>query len=571
MPDKKAILAGIMTATGLSPMLTRLRSLLYSEIMILAYHRILDRVNEEDFEFDLELISAWTPEFEWQMRYVRKHYTPITFRYLLDHLDGKQALPPRPILITFDDGFDDNYLHAFPVLKSLAMPATIFIATGYIGQERTFWFDWLVYLCNKAAVAGKPVRLDGKIFFFSRNRTLRQQEIANMFFYAKRLPDDRLRRALMDVEREMGLTYPEGGFTSSHPLNWDQIREMAAHGIEFGSHSVTHPILANTSSAQLRDELTISKACLEQELGRPVDVLAYPVGQDFAFNGDVMAAARAAGYRIGVSYISGVNPASHLDLFRLRRLHVERYVSRDDFRCMLAIPRLYSQASKPTVRYDRGHKPHVPIFHASLADLNLGKVFADTRETLAARLGFDEYVAVAHTLEADQAFWKGLLTSGSRGQGTALVLETRLGALSGRLSGHFKTVFAWHASASAAAITQQYIDRHQIHNIRIVISDPHEDLDVDGERFDAIIFYGPSQDMTGQWGSDTTALFKSLARKIPLWLADGGVVVVGENNRCAYRRGSAQKVGHEQAGGILLPGLGRWLHKQRYQDLYLGS
>jgi len=342
MPGKKAILTGVITAAGLSPMLTRLRSLLHSEITILAYHRILDRVNEEDYEFDPELISAWTPEFEWQMRYVRKHYTPITFRYLLDHLAGKQALPPRPILITFDDGFDDNYLHAFPVLKSLAIPATIFISTGYIGRERTFWFDWLVYLCNKAAVAGKPVRLDGKVFSFSRNSTHRHQEIANMFFYVKRLPDDRLRRALMDVEQEMGVTYPEGGFTASRPLNWDQIREMAAHGIEFGSHAVTHPILANTSSAQLRDELTVSKACLEQELGRPVDALAYPVGHDFAFNGNVIAAAREAGYRIGVSYISGVNATNNLDMFRLRRLHVERDVSRHEFQCMLALPGLYS-------------------------------------------------------------------------------------------------------------------------------------------------------------------------------------------------------------------------------------
>lgn len=213
----------------------------------------------------------------------------------------------------------------------------------------------------------------------------------------------------------------------------------------------------------------------------------------------------------------------------------------------------------------------MPISHASLADLDLGKVLADTRESLAARLGFDEYVAVVHTLEADQVFWKGLLVGGPEDQGAALVLETRLGALSGGLSRHFKTVFAWHASARAAAITKQYVDRHQIHNIRIIISDPHEDLDVDGERFDAVVFYGPSQDMTGQWGRDATTLLKSLTRKIPLWLADDGVVVVGENNRCTYRFGWTQKAGDGHAGGIALPGLGRWLHKPRYLDLYLGS
>lgn len=340
--SKKQLLARALHSIGAPSIARCIRRFCGHEVMVLAYHRVLDILDEGTFLFDPELVSASVADFTWQMNHVRRHYTPISFRFLLDHLDGKQALPSRPILVTFDDGFDDNYHHAFPVLKSLDIPATIFISTGYIGQSRTFWFDWLCYLCNKAAISGKPVRLAGASFSLNGDRAQRQKEVADIFVYVKRLPDDALRRALSDLEKVLGIRYPEDGFTQSRPLTWDQVREMNAHGIEFGSHTVTHPILANIGDAQLREELALSRACIEQAISCPVNVLAYPVGYDFAFNSNVMAATREAGYRVGVSYIPGVNDTREMDMFQLRRLHVERYVSRLEFECMLALPRLFS-------------------------------------------------------------------------------------------------------------------------------------------------------------------------------------------------------------------------------------
>lgn len=339
--NKKAIVSKAMSSVGLPPVLTHLRSLYDDEITILAYHRILDIAGENDFPFDPELVSASPADFRWQMEYVRRHYTPISFRRLLDSLDGNDTLPPRPILITFDDGFDDNYRHAFPVLRSLDIPATIFISTGYIGQTRTFWFDWLYYLCNKSAVSSRAVRLGDKSFSLSRDPERRSGEISGLFGHAKTLPDEVLRESLSMLEKEHGTGYPENGFAASHPLNWDQVREMARHGIEFGSHTVTHPILANVSDAKLREELALSRSRIEQETGHPVAVICYPVGLEFAFNDKVIAMARATGYRLGVSYLPGVNSMKRMDRFRLKRLHVERYVDRDEFRAMLALPEIF--------------------------------------------------------------------------------------------------------------------------------------------------------------------------------------------------------------------------------------
>ncbi|MBL8524644.1 MAG: polysaccharide deacetylase, partial [Betaproteobacteria bacterium] len=100
-----------MSKTRLAQAIVPLRALLKSEITILAYHRILNSWDEEHFPFDVELISASCEDFAWQMEYVRSHYSPIAFRDVIAFLDGKCALPPRPLLVTFDDGFDDNYHH----------------------------------------------------------------------------------------------------------------------------------------------------------------------------------------------------------------------------------------------------------------------------------------------------------------------------------------------------------------------------------------------------------------------------------------------------------------------------
>ena len=342
MPGRKALLAKTMSASGLIAPVTRLRSLFRREIAILAYHRVLDCWDEQSYPFDPDLISATTEDFHWQMGYIREHYSPVSFRQVLLHLDGAAPLPPRPIIVTFDDGFDDNYLHAFPVLQALNVPATVFVSTGYIGQPRTFWFDWLYFLCNQAAHAGIPVRIDGVARRLSRDLVVRREEIADILSSTKRLPDALLRRELGELEKDLGMQSPTEVFPQSHPLSWEQVRRMAAGGIEFGSHTVTHPILANLTPKQLEDELSISKAELEQQLKCPVDVIAYPVGGKFTFNSVVVQAVRKAGFKIATSYMHGINNVNSLDRFSLRRLRVERYTTREDFKGMLALPELFS-------------------------------------------------------------------------------------------------------------------------------------------------------------------------------------------------------------------------------------
>src|SRR5579863_6872388 len=188
MIDKKTLLARCLVAGRVLSPLARIRSAYRADIPILAYHRVWDIRDEDAFPFDVELVSACTADFRWQMEYVRENFDPITFGKLLQILDGEMRSPPRPIIITFDDGFDDNFQNAFPILDALDVPATIFLSTGYIGGEQTFWYDRLARLIlqappNELTISGltAPVWLLGDI-------ASRRQALRSVMAELKRMP-----------------------------------------------------------------------------------------------------------------------------------------------------------------------------------------------------------------------------------------------------------------------------------------------------------------------------------------------------------------------------------------------
>jgi peptidoglycan/xylan/chitin deacetylase (PgdA/CDA1 family) len=338
---KREYLAHGMTLLGLHGVCTFVRRLAIGEIPILAYHRVYDVADESRFPYDPELVSASVAGFAWQMKYVKARYQPITFQTLLDALDGRGTLPERPVIVTFDDGYDDNYHNSFPVLRSLGIPATLFVATGYIGRGKPFWFDLVANILYHAPPG--RVSLNG----FDMDLCLdddvgsRRVATARLVGALKRVSNQRRLEFLEWFEEEYCHVVNADESSRSRPLDWSHIREMSAAGIEFGSHTVTHPILSTLDDAALRQELVQSRETLEHELAKPVTVLAYPVGGPEEFNEKVVEMAQAAGYRLGVSYMQGVNRLRGLDRFRLRRQHVERYTSPPYFAGLLSLPEMF--------------------------------------------------------------------------------------------------------------------------------------------------------------------------------------------------------------------------------------
>ena len=220
--------------------------------------------------------------------------------------------PPRAAAITFDDGYRDNYENAFPILKRLGLPATIFVATGPVERGTPLWHDrvFAAFGTSRAAsidVDGRTIALDGPDgrvpalrAFLDSVRRGPGQELA--------LRVDSLVRALVDAEP-----------AAPAYLRWDDVTTMAAAGFTFGAHTVTHPILTRLPLDQALEEVRVSRAVLERHLGRPVRLFAFPNGTASDMNDALRRGLRDEGFLAAFSTEWGTND-SCTDPFALRRV-----------------------------------------------------------------------------------------------------------------------------------------------------------------------------------------------------------------------------------------------------------
>jgi len=293
-----------------------------------------------EFVFDPQLVSTTTDEFRWQIRFLKRHFRPISIDRVVAAIQGNDELPGNSVVITFDDGYDDNFHQAFPVLAELGVPATFFISTGYTGKDEPFWYDWLSAIIVgldseylEVESIARKVRMPGEV-------GARRAVYASIVQKLKLLPNGDRLKTLEELKSRYGHVYENLGHdvrSLSRPMTSGQLREMAENGMQFGSHTVSHPILARLTDEELKCELSESRTKLRDWTGQEVKTLAYPNGGLADFSEKVVIAARAAGYELGMAYVAGENYVDKLEPFALRRMPVDLDTDRSLFELGLAV------------------------------------------------------------------------------------------------------------------------------------------------------------------------------------------------------------------------------------------
>jgi peptidoglycan/xylan/chitin deacetylase (PgdA/CDA1 family) len=341
-------LARALSQVGALPLIGRLRGALRRDLRILAYHRIRESVEPEGFRFDPELISASADAFREQLAIIRRRCAPLRFDEVLAHLDRGRSLPKRAALITFDDGYDDNYRIAYPLLREAGLSAMFFVSTEHIDSGRPYAYDWLVYmLCVTGAdrVAAPELSIDWAL---PADLPGRRALAGRMLDRIKTLSAADQQALIDRLQREWALP-AEGGHSDCRPMTWAQVREMRAGGMEIGSHGVGHRMLAKLPATEMRAELMESKSAIEREVGVETVAISYPVGGSDAYDAEVMAATRESGYRLGCSYLAGVEPLRPESRYELRRIPVERQMDAAWFEGMLALPEVFCHPSRTRI------------------------------------------------------------------------------------------------------------------------------------------------------------------------------------------------------------------------------
>ncbi|HZS03664.1 MAG TPA: polysaccharide deacetylase family protein [Blastocatellia bacterium] len=246
-------------------------------VMILGYHRVVADIDAAEREAIFGLLTS-TETFRRHLEIVREQCEVLTLEEALGVLKGEKRVARPAAVITFDDGYRDNYDHALPVLRAMGLPATIFVSTGLIGTKQPLHHDRIYWLVTRA----RERRFDlGEVF---EGCGLRAERIANLvaekdaFRLVQQivyLPFIVRERILDRLEAATGDEYPPG----FELLSWEMIAEMEQSGISFGGHSDQHPVLTLEDSDTIEREIRRSKRALEDRLGRRARHFAYPNGR----------------------------------------------------------------------------------------------------------------------------------------------------------------------------------------------------------------------------------------------------------------------------------------------------
>ena len=246
-------------------------------------------------------------EFEKQMKHIKRWYEVVTMDKLAEEINNGKKLRAPNIAITIDDGYHNNYTLAFPILRKLQLPATIYLTTGFINTNRAPWVDELLdmLLETKVKTLCLPEILSNEILDIS-TPVLKRAAVKKLFHVLLRLEHDQRIRLL---QRLSEILKADSNFENNGKrkmLTWDEIAEMSQHNISFGAHTVTHSTLSTMELNEAKAEIYNSKHEIEKKVGVQVNHFAIPNGKKEDFNDELKQYCREIGLKTSASTEPGV-------------------------------------------------------------------------------------------------------------------------------------------------------------------------------------------------------------------------------------------------------------------------
>jgi peptidoglycan/xylan/chitin deacetylase (PgdA/CDA1 family) len=327
----KVTLAHVLYYTGL----LRIWQLvvLRRKAVVLMYHRVLS-LEERSVTGSHPGIIVDETTFAEQMAFLRRRFCVLSLDEFTDRLARGIPFQNSSCVITFDDGWRDNFENALPPLLRHELPAVVFLPVNYIGHNRQFWQEALTNLLWQAAeiVRAAPrrrERFENLLSPIGLSRVLGEQgqdlraSIREIVGTTKELDMSVIEQMLSGLASELGIDLAGASRTDGF-MTWDEIREMSRHDVAFGGHGADHRILTRLPSQEAEAEIWASKAVIDSRLSQNTVAFAYPNGD---WNACVADEVRKGGFSLAFTTERGFVTCND-DRFSLRRVNVHEDMTR---------------------------------------------------------------------------------------------------------------------------------------------------------------------------------------------------------------------------------------------------
>ena len=297
-----------------------------NKLLILTYHRVL-----ENYDPIIDEVDA--VQFTQQMETLAEFFNVLSLDEGLERMQNND-LPPGSVCVTFDDGYRDNHDVALPILNALNLPATFFVATGYLG-DGMMWNDVITESVRKTTLR----EVDLADFSLGKFSILNDHQRVNLIDMLQEKwkycsVDERNQivgrfRQVMQVE-----------FNERLMMTEDEVKALSLAGMEIGGHTVSHPILACTDLDEVRQEISQGKQKLESIVGKELKFFAYPNGQfGKDYTKEHAQLVESLGFKAALTTNNGVIDNSS-ELYELPRISID-YANK--FRFGVSLARGYVQ------------------------------------------------------------------------------------------------------------------------------------------------------------------------------------------------------------------------------------
>lgn len=262
-----------------------------------------------------------SPEFLEQFILERlDKYEFLSLDQVVEVVNKKKKLTRPFIVFTFDDGYVDNYIHAFPIFQKYNIPFIIYISTGFIDRFSLLWWHQL----EDIIMNNTSVRLSNGMCFSCESSTEKENSFLAIRKIILELPTIDFDNQLRELLSHYSLNFET--YSNELMLTWDQIQQMTKISLcTIGAHTITHRRLSELSTKDLNKEITESKKIIEEKIKKDILHFAYPFGTSLEVNMRVVEAVKHSGFVSAINSNGGVVRKLGNDLFRLNRtMLVER-------------------------------------------------------------------------------------------------------------------------------------------------------------------------------------------------------------------------------------------------------
>lgn len=296
------------------------------KVIILAYHGFTNKKIHHGIE-NVQGLHINADKFKSQIEYLKKHYNIISLEQLAKFYTDGIKLPNNSVVITIDDGYKSTYTLAYPILKQLNVPTTIFPSTNFIDKKEVLWIDRIEYAISKTKADNLKLHIGKEILSFDfPNPDSKETCYKAIFPKLKLIPQESRADIIENLEfsLEQKLSITSATTDIYHSLEWGEIREMTMNRlISAGSHTCSHIILTRSTPENIEKELSLSKQIIENQTKMTCSSFCYPNGETGDFNHETKELLKKSGYSCGLTSVWGINNKNS-DIFELKRYCISR-------------------------------------------------------------------------------------------------------------------------------------------------------------------------------------------------------------------------------------------------------